>query len=150
MASDAARKGKEGWYLKTSAKPAERFKGGAACFRLSPKDAKTSCMLLKAHVILHTLGKETMTRAVYTQLTVSPAAATPKASKTQPWQIFLLHLMPTQITSSHSETDPVSYKLFIATSTTNWSHIGLLFGNAKLFCTNMSGVCSLKTPENLS
>lgn len=68
----------------------------------------------------------------------SQRTPTLKASKTQPWEISLPHLMPTRITTSHNKSDAESYKLqssvLTLSSTTNRSHIWLFHGKETLWC----------------
>lgn len=115
--SDQWTKTEEGWYLKTSAKPAdsECLKQGTACSRLWFKDAKKNSMP-HHHKCLSTRWERKRWLSLFIHnwmrcVIRSQQTPTLKASKTQPWEIFLPDLMPTQITTSHNKSDAVSHKL---------------------------------------
>lgn len=141
-------KTEEGWYLKTSAKPAKFVKQEQLVPGHDSKMQKeTGCKTTRNDSLLSKKENDDFqSLCIIYYNNLSRRTPTLKASETQPWEIFLPDLMPTWTATFH-ESDAVSDKLQSSVLTqgftTNRSHMWLLRGKAILLCcfpntTNMS------------
>lgn len=133
---------KTGWYLKTSAKPAECIKQGTACSRTWCKDAKRNWVQNHYKWFLYSPKRKwwlsQFTHNLLCCVIGSQRTPTLKASETQSWEIILPDSMPTQ-TTSHNKSEAVAddklqSSVLTQVFTTNRSLIWLLHGKTILLC----------------